>query len=189
MSETAKTAPRVTPEERARREARREIRVIGDPVLRERAREVVAFDRALRKLARRMIGIMHDAPGVGLAAPQIGVVDRLIVYDVDDDPRALVNPELSEFSEEREEGDEGCLSVPGVAMPVERASRVRVRGRDLTGASVDFVAEGFEARVIQHEVDHLDGILIVDRTTREARAAALRALREGTAGDPAAGGL
>jgi peptide deformylase len=189
MSEMAKTAPPETREQRTRREARREIRVIGDPVLRERAREVVTFDRALRKLARRMIGIMHDAPGIGLAAPQVGVVDRLIVYDVDDDPRALVNPDLSDFSEEREESDEGCLSVPGVAMPVERAVRVRVKGRDVTGAPVDFVAEGLEARVIQHEVDHLDGVLIVDRTTREARAAALRALREGTAGDPAAGGL
>jgi peptide deformylase len=189
MSETTKAASPEARESRARLEARREIRVFGDPVLRERAREIVTFDRALRKLARRMIGIMHDAPGVGLAAPQIGVVDRVIVYDVDDDPQALVNPALSEFSEEREEGDEGCLSVPGVAMPVERSIRVRVSARDLKGEPVDFVAEGLEARVIQHEVDHLDGVLIIDRTTREARAAALRALRDGTAADPAAGGL
>lgn len=189
MSETADITRREAREIRVQREARREIRVIGDPVLRERARDVVTFDRSLRKLAKRMIQIMHDAPGIGLAAPQVGVVDRLIVYDVDDDPQALVNPELSEFSDEREEGDEGCLSVPGVAMPVERAISVRVRGNDLSGSPVEFVAEGLEARVIQHEVDHLDGVLIVDRTTREARAAALRALREGTAPDAAAGGL
>ncbi len=167
-------------EERARLEARREIRVIGDPVLRERAKDVQTFDRALRKLAKRMIRIMHDAPGVGLAAPQVGVVERLLVYDVDDDPRVLVNPVLTELTDEREAGDEGCLSVPGVTMPVQRAVRVRVRAMDVTGGEVDYEAEGLEARVIQHEVDHLDGVLIVDRTTREARAAALRALREGT---------
>jgi peptide deformylase len=186
MSETTKTEEK---QSRAQREARREIRVIGDPVLRERAREVTTFDRALRKLAKRMIRIMHDAPGIGLAAPQVGVVDRVIVYDVDDDPQVLVNPELSELSDEREESDEGCLSVPGVAMPVERWLRVRVKGQDETGEPLDYVAEGLEARVIQHEVDHLDGVLIVDRTTREARAAALRALREGTAADAPAGGL
>lgn len=189
MSETRNATARETREERARREARREIRVIGDPVLRERAHEVTTFDRGLRKLAKRMIGIMHDAPGVGLAAPQVGVVERLIVYDVDDDPQVLVNPVLEDLTDERETGDEGCLSVPGVTMPVERVLRVRVTGKDVTGSSVDFEAEGFEARVIQHEVDHLDGVLIVDRTTREARAAALRALREGAMASSAPGGL
>jgi peptide deformylase len=167
---------------RRQREARREIRVIGDPVLRERAHEVAEFDRSLRKLAKRMIRVMHDAPGVGLAAPQVGVLQRLLVYDVDDDPRALVNPVLDEFSEETEEADEGCLSVPGVTMPVVRAVSVRVRGFDASGEPVDFRAEGFVARVIQHENDHLDGVLIVDRTTRSARAAALRALRDQEAG-------
>jgi len=179
MSQRGETDIRETREERARREARREIRVIGDPVLRERAREVAVFDRCLRKLARRMIGIMHDAPGVGLAAPQVGVLERLLVYDLDDDPRVLVNPVVTELTDEREAADEGCLSVPGVTMPVERAVRVRVVGLDEHGDHLDFEAEGLEARVIQHEVDHLDGVLIVDRTTREARAAALRALREG----------
>jgi len=163
---------------RRQREADREIRVIGDPVLRERAREVTEFDRGLRKLAKRMIRIMHDAPGVGLAAPQVGVLQRLLVYDVDDDPRVLVNPVLDEFSEETEESDEGCLSVPGVTMPVPRAFGVSVRGYDVDGEPVAFRAEGFEARVIQHEFDHLEGVLIVDRTSRSARAAALRALRE-----------
>jgi peptide deformylase len=163
---------------RRMREARKDIRVIGDPVLREHAHDVTEFDRGLRKLAKRMIRTMHDAPGVGLAAPQVGVLQRLLVYDVDDDPRVLVNPVLDEFSDEIEESDEGCLSVPGVTMPVERPASLRVRGLDEYGEPVDFRAEGFEARVIQHENDHLDGVLIVDRTTRSARAAALRAMRE-----------
>jgi len=163
---------------RRQREARRDIRVIGDPVLRERALEVTTFDRGLRKLAKRMIRIMHDAPGVGLAAPQIGVLQRLLVYDVDDDPRVLVNPQLDEFSEETEETDEGCLSVPGVTMPVSRPVSLRVRALDAAAEPLEFRAEGLEARVIQHEFDHLEGVLIVDRTSRSARAAALRELRD-----------
>ena len=179
MSDTTQTDSREREEvSRRQREARKEIRVIGDPVLREHAHEVVEFDRGLRKLAKRMIRTMHDAPGVGLAAPQVGVLQRLLVYDVDDEPHVLVNPLLDEFSDETEESDEGCLSVPGVTMPVERPVSVRVRGQDEYGEAVDFRAEGFEARVIQHETDHLDGVLIVDRTTRSARAAALRAMRE-----------
>jgi len=181
MSETTDTRQTTLDEQelsRRQREARKDIRVIGDPVLREHAHEVTEFDRSLRKLAKRMIRTMHDAPGVGLAAPQVGVLQRLLVYDVDDDPQVLVNPVLDEYSDEIEESDEGCLSVPGVTMPVERAVSVRVRGFDATGEPVDFRAEGFEARVIQHETDHLDGVLIVDRTSRSARAAALRALRE-----------
>jgi len=163
---------------RREREARREIRVIGDPVLREKAREVTVFDRSLRKLAKRMIRTMHDAPGVGLAAPQVGVLQRVLVYDVDEDPRVLVNPVLDEFSDEVEEVDEGCLSVPGLTMPVERPVSVRVRAVDTDGEPLEYRAEGFEARVIQHEYDHLEGVLIVDRTSRSARAAAMRALRE-----------
>ena len=161
---------------RREREARKEIRVIGDPVLREHALEVETFDRALRKLAKRMIRIMHDAPGVGLAAPQVGTLQRLLVYDVEDDPKVLVNPVLDEFSDENEESDEGYLSVPGVTMPVERPVGVRVRAFDAAGEPLEFRAEGFEARVIQHEYDHLEGVLIVDRTSRSARAAALREL-------------
>jgi peptide deformylase len=163
---------------RREREARREIRIIGDPVLRERALEVTTFDRGLRKLAKRMVRIMHDAPGVGLAAPQIGVLQRLLVYDVDDDPRALVNPVLDEFSDETEETDEGCLSLPGVTMPVTRPVGLRVRAVGAAGEPLDFYADGLEARVIQHEFDHLEGVLIVDRTSRSARAAALRELRD-----------
>jgi peptide deformylase len=163
---------------RREREARRDIRVIGDPVLREHAVEVTTFDRGLRKLAKRMIRIMHDAPGLGLAAPQIGVLQRLLVYDVDDDPRALVNPQLDAFSDETLETDEGCLSVPGVTMPVTRPVSLRVRALDASGEPLEFRAEGLEARVIQHEYDHLEGVLIVDRTSRSARAAALRELRD-----------
>jgi peptide deformylase len=191
MSETTQTRQIEDEQElsRRQREARREIRVIGDPVLRERAHEVTEFDRSLRKFAKRMIRTMHDAPGVGLAAPQVGVLQRLLVYDVDDDPQVLVNPVLDEYSDETEESEEGCLSVPGVTMPVERSVSVRVRGFDASGEPVDFRAEGFEARVIQHENDHLDGVLIVDRTSRSARAAALRTMRENeAAGVPAAGG-
>jgi peptide deformylase len=191
MSETIETRQTVDEQElsRRQREARKDIRVIGDPVLRERAHEVTEFDRSLRKFAKRMIRTMHDAPGVGLAAPQVGVLQRLLVYDVDDDPRILVNPVLGEFSDESEESDEGCLSVPGVTMPVERPVSLRVQGLDEYGEPVDFRAEGFEARVIQHENDHLDGVLIVDRTSRSARAAALRLMRENeAAGVEAAGG-
>jgi peptide deformylase len=191
MSETIQIRETADEQElsRRQREARRDIRVIGDPVLREHAREVTGFDRGLRKLAKRMIRTMKDAPGVGLAAPQVGVLQRLLVYDVDDDPRVLANPVLDEFSEETEETEEGCLSVPGVTMPVERPVSVRVRGLDEYGEPVDFRAEGFEARVIQHENDHLDGVLIVDRTSRSARAAALRTMRANEAGglEPAGG--
>jgi peptide deformylase len=155
-----------------------EIRVIGDPVLHERAAEVTSFDGSLRELVRRMTRIMHGAPGVGLAATQVGVLKRVLVYDVEDDVRILVNPVLGELADETEESEEACLSVPGIGVPVTRPVRVRVCAVDVDGEAVDFVAEGFEARVIQHEHDHLEGILIVDRTSRRARAAALRALAE-----------
>ena len=177
MTETGQSERDRTELSRREREARRDIRVIGDPVLREHALEVTTFDRGLRKLAKRMIRIMHDAPGVGLAAPQIGALQRLLVYDVDDDPRVLVNPRLDELSDETLETDEGCLSVPGVTMPVSRPVSLRVRAVDAAGEPLEFHAEGLEARVIQHEFDHLEGVLIVDRTSRSARAAALRELR------------
>lgn len=179
MSDTRAENERVRAErEQRRREAQREIRVIGDPVLRERAVEVESFDRGLRKLVKRMIKIMNDAPGIGLAAPQLGVLQRLLVYAVDDDPHVLVNPVLTDFADEVEESDEGCLSVPGVTVPVTRPVRVHVLGADAYGEPLDFVAEGLEARVIQHEYDHLEGVLIVDRTSRSARAAALREMAE-----------
>ncbi|MEZ5125826.1 MAG: peptide deformylase [Thermoleophilia bacterium] len=160
--------------ERARREAQKEIRVVGDPVLRQRALPVEQFDRGLRKLIKHMVKTMHDAPGIGLAAPQIGLSQRLLVYDVDEGPQALVNPVLSEYSAEVEEVEEGCLSVPGLNMPVVRSVSVRVQAFDGYGAPLDFIAEELEARVIQHEFDHLEGTLILDRTTASARAEALR---------------
>ncbi len=178
MAETAQNEREKAELTRRQKDARREIRVIGDPVLRERAAEVTVFDRGLRKLAKRMVRVMHDAPGIGLAAPQVGVLQRLLVYEVEDTAHALVNPILDEFSEETEESDEGCLSIPGVTVPVSRSLSVRVRANDVDGEEIEFVAEGLEARVIQHENDHLDGLLIIDRTSRAARAAAMRELRE-----------
>ena len=125
-----------------------------------------------------MIGVMHDAPGVGLAATQLGVVQRVLVYDVDDEPVTLVNPRIVAASRETEVAEEGCLSLPGMNLQVERALVIHVRARDVRGRRLDFEAEGLEARVIQHETDHLDGVLILERATREERARALRELRE-----------
>jgi len=158
--------------------AQREIRVVGDPVLRGSARVVEVFDGTLRKTAFRLIGLMHDAPGVGLAAPQIGVQQRLIVCQVEeDDPQVLVNPEVRWRSDEEDELDEGCLSVPGVLVPITRSTAVEVRAQDLHGEELCVEAEGLRARVIQHEIDHLEGVLILDRTGRRERAAAMRELR------------
>ncbi len=179
--------PEVSPERQAA--ARRQIRTLGDPVLREVARPVERFDRDLGALSRRMIAIMRDAPGVGLAATQLGVVQRVIVYEVDDEPVTLVNPRIVSSSRDTELADEGCLSLPGVTVPVERPAAVRVRGRDLRGRRLEYEAEGLEARVIQHETDHLDGILILERTTREERARVLRELRERETAAVAGSGL
>jgi peptide deformylase len=162
-----------------RRAALRQVRVFGDPVLREKAQPVMSFDDELAALAERMTGIMRDAPGIGLAATQVGVVRRLLVYRIEDETHALVNPEVEAVVDEAEIAEEGCLSVPGIVVPVERPLVVDVRAQDLHGERLEFTAEGLEARVIQHELDHLDGVLIIDRTTRQERAKALRALREG----------
>lgn len=159
-------------------EALRQIRVLGDPVLRETALPITDFNRDLGKIANKMIRIMRDAPGIGLAATQIGYMRRLLVYDVDDEPQVLVNPEIVTMSPETEVENEGCLSVPEARVPVERALHIRVRAQDVHGSLLDYEADDLEARVIQHELDHLNGVLIVDRTTREARAEALRQLRE-----------
>jgi peptide deformylase len=166
----------IPPERRAA--ALRQVRTVGDPVLREKAKPVTTFDGDLAQLSRRMIGVMQDAPGIGLAATQLGIVRRVIVYQVDDAPVTLVNPEIVSSSSETETADEGCLSVPGVTVPVERPIEVRVRGRDLRGKRRDYQAADIEARVIQHEIDHLDGVLILERTSRQERARALRELRE-----------
>ena len=166
----------VPPERQAA--ARRQIRTLGDPVLREQARPVDKFDDELAALSRRMIAVMRDAPGVGLAATQLGVVQRVLVYEVDDEPVTLVNPRIVAASRETEVAEEGCLSLPGMNLDVERAVAVHMRARDVRGRRLDFEAEGLEARVIQHETDHLDGILILERATRDERARALREFRE-----------
>ena len=181
---------RLDPETRARRDAAlRLVRKYGDPVLRSRALPVERFDAALADEVRRMGQVMNDALGIGLAATQVGVMHRVLVYRVDPDgPVAgLVNPVLEWASQEREGMDEGCLSLPGVLVEVERPVHVRVRARDERGDDLLIEASGLEARVLQHEMDHLDGVLILDRTTRDQRKQAMRALREAEAGTPPLG--
>ena len=174
--------PRLDPELVARRAAAMTfIRRYGDPVLKSRATPVSQFDDALRSQVQRMGGLMNDAMGVGLAAPQIGISQRLLVYRVGHDAPliALINPELEWTSRGDEEiGEEGCLSIPGVGVDVERPVHVRVRAQDEFGEPRMIEASGLEARVIQHEMDHLDGVLILDRTSRDQRKEAIRALRE-----------
>jgi peptide deformylase len=157
------------------------IRRLGDPVLKSRATAVDRFDGALRTQVSRMAGLMSDALGVGLAAPQLGVSQRLLVYRAAPDAPvvALLNPEVEWASEDHLEiVEEGCLSIPGVAVEVERPVHVRVRAQDERGEDRLVEASGLEARVIQHEVDHLNGVLILDRTTKAERREALRALRD-----------
>ncbi len=169
------------PETRARRDAAlRHVRKFGDPVLRASALPVDRFDEDLRAEVERMGELMHDALGIGLAATQLGVLHRVLVYRAySEDPlTALVNPVLEWTSEEQEVAEEGCLSLPGVHVEVERPARVRVQARDETGKELEIEAEGLDARVIQHEIDHLDGVLILDRIPREARKDAMRAMRE-----------
>jgi peptide deformylase len=173
------------PEARARREAAlRHVRVYGDPVLRTRARAVDVFDETLADEVQRMGRLMDDAIGIGLAATQLGVMHRVLVYRVEPDAPlgVLVNPEIEWKGDELEVMEEGCLSLPGVGVEVERPVHVRVRASDERGAPLTIEASGLEARVIQHEVDHLDGVLILDRTTREQRKQAMRAMREAMAG-------
>lgn len=174
-------APQIDPElEQRRRAALSNVRQFGDPVLKTRASEVVSFDEALSREVQRMTRLMRDALGVGLAAPQVGLLHRLLVFQagLDAPPTALANPRIEWSSDELETGEEGCLSLPGVVVDVERPLHVRVVGVDASGDPLTIEASGLEARVIQHEIDHLDGVLIVDRTTREQRKEALRALRE-----------
>ncbi len=168
-------------ETRERRDhALRFVRKLGDPVLRAKALPVERFDDALRHEVERMGELMHDALGVGLAATQLGVLHRVLVYRAypEDPLTALVNPVIEWRSEELETAEEGCLSLPGVHVEVERAARVRVRAQDSHGEQLEIEADGLTARVIQHEVDHLDGVLILDRISRAARKEAMRAMRE-----------
>ena len=173
-------ADTLSPEaEQRRRTALSHVRKWGDPVLRERARPVETFDDGVRAEVTRMRGLLEDAMGAGLAATQIGVLSRICLYRLPDGPmQVLVNPELLWASDERETFEEGCLSLPGVWFEVERSSRIRVRACDEHGVGREFEASGQEADVIQHEIDHLDGILVLDRISREDRKAAVRRLRE-----------
>ena len=161
-----------------RRFALAQIRQYGDVALRMRAHEVTEFDDDLRRLVERMTALMHDAQGVGLAATQVGVLRRLFVFEPGDDgPHAVVNPVVVERSDETEPDEEGCLSLQGVRVPVERASRIVIEGKDENGEDVRYELEGYGARVAQHELDHLDGMLIIDRTDDENRRRALGILR------------
>jgi peptide deformylase len=158
----------------------------GDPVLKSVASPVRDFGPELRAEVERMIAIMRDAMGVGLAATQVGVLRRLLVFQAgpDSGPTALVNPEVEWLSAEAVVAEEGCLSLPRVSMDVERPLHARFSGLDLDGEPVRIEASGLEARVLQHELDHLDGVLILDRTPRAQRKGALRALREGESYSP-----
>jgi peptide deformylase len=153
-----------------------QIRQYGDPVLRMRAAEIETFDDELRRVSERMIGLMHDAEGVGLAATQVGILRRFFVCTLDGEDRVLVNPVVT-LEKDVELDQEGCLSLGPIRLPVERALRLRLEARDVEGQPVSLELEGIDARVVQHELDHLDGTLIIDRTDPEARRDALRQLR------------
>jgi peptide deformylase len=153
------------------------IRQYGDPALRMKAREIDVVDDDVRRLAERMTDLMHEAQGVGLAATQVGVLRRLFVFSDEGEDRVLVNPVITKRSEEIEVDDEGCLSLREVLVPVERASVVTIEGLGADGGPVKLELELPSARVVQHELDHLDGVLILDRTDDESRRAALAKLR------------
>jgi peptide deformylase len=174
-------APPLDPEVAARRDAAlAHVRQYGDPVLRAEARPVEVFDDRLREEIARMGGLMDDALGIGLAATQVGVLHRLLVYRVEHESpvNALINPVIEWSGGDKETMEEGCLSLPGVHVDVERPIYVRVRAQDATGEPIVIEASGLEARVLQHEIDHLDGVLILDRTSRDQRKEAMRTLRE-----------
>jgi peptide deformylase len=158
----------------------------GDPVLKSKASPVREFGPELRAEVERMVGIMRDGLGVGLAATQLGVLRRLLVFQAgpDSEPTALINPEIEWLSDEVIVAEEGCLSLPRVSMDVERPLHARFSGLDVDGEPIRIEASGLEARVLQHELDHLDGVLILDRAPRAQRKAALRALREGGSYSP-----
>jgi peptide deformylase len=167
------------PEREARRRlALAQIRQYPDAALKMQARPVEHFDDELRSLVERMKLLMVDAHGIGLAATQVGVLRRVFVFQLaEDDVRALVNPEIVERGEVTEVADEGCLSIQGVTVPVERSLHVVVEGKDENGEGVRYELDDYEARCVQHETDHLDGVLMLDRTTPEARREALGVLR------------
>ena len=154
----------------------KDIRIFGDPVLRTSAVEVVDFDKELRQLVKDLTDTMMDAPGAGLAAPQIGVGLRVFTYHVDDEPGHLINPSL-DLSSEMQEGEEGCLSFPGIFYDTPRALRVVAKGFDQYGEPVTLEGSELMARCVQHETDHLDGILFIDRMDKAQRKLAMKAIR------------
>ena len=164
--------------EARRRFALAQIRQYGDPALRLTAYEVSDFDDDLRRLADRMTELMHDAQGVGLAATQVGVLRRVFVFEPDEyGPRIVVNPTIVTLGDELESDGEGCLSLQGVRVPVERPTTLTIAGKNQDGEDVSYELAGYEARIAQHELDHLDGVLIIDRTDEEHRKEALATLR------------
>jgi peptide deformylase len=166
-----------------------QIRLFGDPVLKQRAKDVTDIDDALVRLAEDMLTTMYEAPGLGLAAPQVGVQKRLFVYDVGEGPNVLVNPEIRETDGEWLY-EEGCLSVPGLSWEITRPKQIHIVGFDLHGAEVEFEADELLARLFQHEFDHLEGVLLLEHLDDEQRREALKVLREramALPAEPAAG--
>lgn len=153
------------------------IRVFGDPVLRKVAEDVTDIDGKLAQLAERMLETMYAEPGLGLAAPQVGVQRRFFVYDVGEGPQTLINPVMTEWRDEWE-FEEGCLSVPGLAWDIVRPKEIHVTGYDLEGDEVSIEADELLARLFQHELDHLDGVMLIDRLDGDTRKAAMKMIRE-----------
>jgi peptide deformylase len=155
-----------------------DIRTFGDPVLKTRAAPVESFDESLVRLTQDMLATMRDNEGVGLAANQVGRLKRVFVAAIEDEEYVITNPVLTDRSETTETATEGCLSIPGIHVDVERPIAVTVSGQDVSGMPLQIAASDLLARVLQHEVDHLDGVLILDRTDRQSRKAAMREWRE-----------
>jgi peptide deformylase len=177
-AETDEDARAEAEAEARRRFALGQIRQYGDPALRLAAHEVVDFDDDLRRLVERMTTLMHEAQGVGLAATQVGVLRRLFVFEPDEEgPRVIVNPKVVERADETDVDEEGCLSLQGVRVPIERSVKVTLEGKDADGNDVRWELDDYGSRVVQHELDHLDGVLIIDRTDDEHRKEALSTLR------------
>ena len=154
-----------------------DIRIIGDRVLRQRAREITEIDGSLVRLVDDMLETMYEAPGIGLAAPQVGVQKRLFVWDIGEGPEAIVNPEIVE-SDGEWVFEEGCLSVPGLSWEIVRPKVIHIVGRDLDGNELSFEADELEARLFQHEMDHLDGTLLIERLDDDTRKQALKTIRD-----------
>ena len=160
-----------------------DIRVIGDPVLRQKAKDVTDIDGAPAKLVDDMLETMYEAPGIGLAAPQVGVNKRLFVWDIGDGAHAMVNPEIVE-GEGEWVFEEGCLSVPGLSWEIVRPKKIHIVGRDLDGNEMSYEADELESRMFQHEMDHLNGVLLIERLDDDTRKAALKTLRDLRIGTP-----